>query len=239
MLIGINIFKENQNMKKPKSRIPEGGAMDNSSEITMKQYSEKMKKMLGKHYDLFADNVINKVAPLQNSKVLEIGPGPGWGGISLLNKRPDLNLDGIEASADMVAIAIENARVEGLENRTEFFVGIGEDMSSILDNHYDLVISRESLHHWIEPEKVFKEISRVLKSDGKICIYDHRRDLNFFGKTIVFVFGKLKAGKMAKYWKSSISASYTQEEIREKLDSIGFRDWTVECDLMNLLILKR
>jgi ubiquinone/menaquinone biosynthesis C-methylase UbiE len=226
-------------MKKLKSRIPEGGAMDNSSEMTMKQYSERMKKMLGKHYDLFADNVINKVAPIQNSKVLEIGPGPGWGGISLLNKRPDLNLDGIEASADMVAIAIENAKVEGLENRTKFFVGIGENMSSVSNNHYDLVISRESLHHWIEPEKVFKEITRVLKSDGKLCIYDHRRDLNFFGKVIVFVFGTLKAGKMAQHWKSSIAASYTQEEIREKLDLIGLNDWIVECDLMNVVIYKR
>jgi hypothetical protein len=38
---------------------------------------------------------------------------------------------------------------------------------------------------------------------------------------------------MAKHWKSSIAANYTQEEIREKLDSIGLNDWIVECDLMN------
>ncbi len=226
-------------MKKIKPRIPEGGAIDNSSEMTMKQYSERMKKMLGKRYDLFADNVISKVEPMENSKVLEIGPGPGWGGISLLNKRPDLFLDGIEASADMVAVATENAKNEGLKNKAKFFVGVGEDMSTIPDNQYDLVISRESLHHWIEPEKVFKEITRVLKQDGKICIYDHRRDLNLFGKTIVSVFGTLKAGEMAKYWKSSIAASYTQQEIREKVDKIGFNDWIVECELMNLVIYSK
>ncbi len=225
-------------MKKIKPRIPEGGAIDNTSEMTMKQYSVRMKKMLGKSYDLFAENVINKVNPLANSKVLEIGPGPGWGGISLLNKMPELHLDGIEASADMVAVANLNAKDEGLETRAKFFVGVGEDMCIIPDNQYDLVISRESLHHWIEPEKVFKEISRVLKQDGKICIYDHRRDLNLFGKAIVLVFGTLKAGKMAKYWKSSIAASYTPQEMREKLDNMGYNDWFVECELMDLLIYK-
>ena len=226
-------------MKKLKTRIPEGEAIENSSEMTMKQYSERMKKMLGKRYDLFADNVISKVAPLHNSKVLEIGPGPGWAGISLLNKRSDLSLYGIEASADMVAIAIENAKNEGLENRTEYFVGVGENMSTISNDQYDLIISRESLHHWTEPEKVFKEISRVLKPDGKVCIYDHRRDLNFFGKAIVCVFGTLKAGKMAKHWKSSIAAGYTQSEIREILNSAGLNDWFVEYDLMNLIIYKK
>ncbi len=225
-------------MKKLQPRIPEGGAIENSSDMTMKQYSERMKNMLGKQYDLFAEHVINKVSPRHNSTVLEIGSGPGWGGISLLKKRTDFTLEGIEASADMVAIAIENAQAEGLEHRTTFFVGIGEDMHALSDNQYDLVISRESLHHWTEPEKVFTEISRVVKPDGKVCIYDHRRDLNFFGKVIVFVFGTLKAGNMAKHWKSSIAASYTQEEIREKLDSIGLRDWMVECDLMNLVIYK-
>ena len=43
-----------------------------------------MKKNLGKEYIRFADNVIKKVNPVQNSTVLEIGPGPGWAGIQLL-----------------------------------------------------------------------------------------------------------------------------------------------------------
>ncbi len=225
-------------MKTIKPRVPEGGAMENSSEITMKQYSEKMKKMLGKSYDIFADNVIKKVAPAQNSKVLEIGPGPGWGGISLLCKRPDLCLDGIEASSDMVEVATENAKNEGLDNKANFFVGIGEDMKTIPDNEYDLVISRESMHHWSDPEKVFKEILRILKPNGKICIYDHRRDLNFFGKAIVFVFGTLKAGEMAKHWRSSIAASYTQDEILQMLNNVELQNFSVECNLMDLVIYK-
>jgi len=204
----------------------------------MREYSEQMKKMLHKQYDAFADNVISKVSPQQNARVLEIGPGPGWGGISLLRKRPDLSLVGVEASPDMVEVATENARREGLESRARFLVEAGESMASIPDGQYDLVISRESLHHWADPKGVFKSISRVLKRDGRVCIYDHRRDLGLLGRLVVAVFGTLRAGKMAGHWKRSIAASYTSEEVRGMLDALGFDDWTVETDLMNLVVYR-
>jgi len=70
-------------MRKNKPRIPEGGAIEDSSEMTMEQYSETMKKQLGKEYIRFAENVLEKVNPTANSHVLEIGPGPGWAGINL------------------------------------------------------------------------------------------------------------------------------------------------------------
>jgi hypothetical protein len=44
---------------------------------------------------------------------------------------------------------------------------------------------------------------------------------------------------MLKYWKSSIAASYTPEEIREILKRNGLNDWNVEADLMDLSIQKQ
>ena len=162
-------------MKKIKPRIPEGGAIEDDSEMTMEQYSETMKRKRGKDYDVFAENVIKTVKPCQNSKVLEIGCGPGWGGISLLKKRKDLHLDGLEPSLDMIRVATANAKNEGLGNRINYFEGFGENMIAVSDSQYDLVISRESLHHWVEPEKVFLEIKRVLKTNGKVYICDQQR----------------------------------------------------------------
>lgn len=225
-------------MKNIKSRIPEGGAIEDTSEMTMEQYSETMKKQLGREYIRFADNVINKVSPIQNSRVLEIGPGPGWAGINLLLKRTDLHLEGLEASPDMIRVATDNADKEGLSDRIKYIEGVGEEMKNIQDNHYDLVISRDSLHHWIHPEKVFLQIKRILKENGKIYIHDHRRDINFFGRLIVNIIGTLVAGKMAKYWKSSIAAAYTKEEIEKILKSIDCKNWTVENELLDLTIIK-
>ena len=225
-------------MKKIKPRIPEDGAIEDSSEIIMEQYSEIMKKQLGKEYIRFAENVIKKVNPVQDSKVLEIGPGPGWAGINLLKQRNDIKLEGIEASPDMVRVATENAAKEGLAERVLYNKGVGEAMTNFSDHHYDLVISRDSLHHWEDPMKVFMEIKRVLKPNGKIYIHDHRRDLNFFGRLIVTVFSFLIAGDMGKYWKSSIAAAYTKEEIEKILNEIKCNEWTVNTELMNLVIFK-
>ena len=141
-----------------KPRVPEGGAIEDTDEMSMEKYSEIMKKRLGREYIKFAGNVITKVDPPKNSKVLEIGPGPGWAGIELLKKRKDLFLDGLEASKDMVRVASRNAADENLSDQTNYFKGFGEDMNTLPDDEYDLVISRDSMHHWDDPEKVFHAI---------------------------------------------------------------------------------
>ncbi|OFY66848.1 MAG: hypothetical protein A2Y71_11580 [Bacteroidetes bacterium RBG_13_42_15] len=224
-------------MKKIKPRIPEGGAIEDSSGMIMEQYSEIMKKQLGKEYIRFADNVIRKINPIENSIVLEIGPGPGWAGISLLKKRKDLKLAGLEASPDMIRVASENVSKEGFPG-LKYFHGFGENMDHINDGQFDFVISRDSLHHWTEPEKVFKEIRRVLKPNGKLYIHDSRRDMNLFGRLIVAIASKFIPNNMGFYWKSSIAASYTPDEIKLMLSGIGINDWQVESDLMDLTIYK-
>lgn len=223
-------------MKKIIPRIPEGGAIEDSNEMSMEQYSETMRKKLGSHYKKFAIYVKDKINPAQNAKVLEIGPGPGWAGIFLLQKRNDILLDAIETSPDMIRVAGNNAKNEGVAGQVNYMQGVVENMQNITENNYDLVISRESLHHWDDPEKGFKEISRVLKPDGKLYIEDHRRDIGFFAKCIVNIIGPLMAGKMAKYWKSSINAGYTPEEIEKMIEKLERKNWAVNADILSLSI---
>lgn len=223
-------------MKKTRPRIPEGGAIEDSNEMTMEQYSATMKKKLGSHYKKFALHIKNVVNPVKNAKVLEIGPGPGWAGIFLLKERNDIFLDAVEASPDMIRVANNNARDEGVGDRVKYMQGTVENMKDIPDKKYDIVMSRESLHHWDDPEKGFREISRVLKKDGKLYIEDHRRDIGFFAKCIVNIIGPLMAGKMSKYWKSSINAGYTPEEIEEMIGSIPRNNWIIKADILSLSI---
>ncbi len=223
-------------MKKVKPRIPEGGAIEDSNEMSMEQYSQTMKKKLGSHYKKYALHVKDVINPVKNARVLEIGPGPGWAGIFLLKELDDIKLDAIEASPDMIRVANSNARDEGVTGRANYIQGVVENMKGIPDGKYDLVISRESLHHWNDPEKGFREISRVLKQDGKLYIEDHRRDIGIFGKCIVNILGPLMAGKMAKYWKSSINAGYTPEELIKMISGISRKNWTVNSDILSLSV---
>lgn len=224
---------------KTKPRIPEGGAIEDTNQMSMEYYSDVMKKKLGRHYQRFAEFVIESIKPVENAKVLEIGPGPGWAGIYLLKGRPDLRLDGIEASPDMIRVAEKNAEEEDVKDRVDYQSGVVENMQSIPDSAYDLVISRESMHHWDDPQKGLKEISRALKPGGKVYIQDHRRDIGLFARFIVNVLGPVMAGNMVKYWKSSIRASYTPEEVRMMIDNIPGIKWHVRGDLLDLAISSR
>ncbi|MBN1906543.1 MAG: class I SAM-dependent methyltransferase [Deltaproteobacteria bacterium] len=225
-------------MGRIRARVPEGGAIVDGHEMSMEQYSEIMKRQLHKEYIRFAENVINKTDPQINSRVLEIGPGPGWAGINLLQKRRDLILVGVEASADMVRVALKNAKEEAVDDRCEYKIGFAENMQEIDNSSIDLVISRDSLHHWADPHKVFDEIKRVLKPDGKLFIHDSRRDMNLFGRMIVAILSKFIPHNMGKYWKSSIAASYTPDEIKNILETGNLEGWIVTGDFMDLVISK-
>jgi ubiquinone/menaquinone biosynthesis C-methylase UbiE len=224
-------------MKKIKPRVPEGGAIDDSPAMTMEQYSEIMYRQLGKEYVRFAENVMTSVDPKPGSKVLEIGPGPAWAGINLMKKRRELIIDGLEASADMIRVARANTEKEGLEGFS-FIQGVAENMTGIPDDQYDLVISRDSIHHWTDPGKAFSEIKRVLKPDGKVYLHDSRRDMKPLGRLIVMVFSRFLPHNMGYHWRASIAASYTPDEISEILSSSGIDDWKVKADLMDLVIYK-
>jgi len=225
-------------MKRIEHRIPEGGAIEDSSEMTMEQYSFIMEKQLGKEYKRFAEGLLKMCTPHPGAAVLEIGPGPGWAGINLLRRRNDLNLTGIEASSDMIRVASANASKEGFA-KTKYIIGIVENMNQFIDSQFDLVISRDSLHHWTDPRRAFKEISRVLKPEGNLYIHDSRRDMALPGRIIVSVFSRFIPKNMAFHWKASIAASYTPVEIRRLLSEAGVNNWKVDSDIMDLKISKQ
>jgi len=218
-------------------RIIEGGAIENDDHMSMEVYSSIMKKKLGKEYLQFVKYILKNYKCPKNAKIVEIGPGPDWIGIWLITKLNNgTQLYGIEPSKDMIEIAQKNAQVEGVADQNHYLEGTVENLHMIEDHSIDLVISHESLHHWVDPKKGFQEILRVLKSSGKICVKDSRRDLNLGGKLIVNVLGKMFAGKMHKYWKSSIAASYTPYEIASLLQQIPTNDWKINSNFMEIYI---
>lgn len=219
-----------------KPRVPEGGAIEDDVGMTMEEYSVSMKNKMGFEYKNFVKHIIDMINPPKGVKVLEIGPGPDWIGIWLLKERPDLELTGLEASKDMIRVATNNAKSEGINGQIKYINCFVENMQELKDNQYDLVISNDSLHHWEDPVKAFKEINRVLKKNGQVFIKDERRDLGIRGKIILHLFGRIFAGKNWKYWKSSVDASYTPEEIQSFLKESNIEGWAIKTTFMDLSI---
>ena len=203
-------------------RIPEGGAIEDTSEWSAEKYSVYMKKKLGREYRQFVDHILNSsvLNPPRNARCLEIGPGPGWIGTWLAEKRPDLQIMGLEPSPDMRRVAKSNAESCGVHGRIEFVPGYVENMKCFSEGEFDLVFSNESLHHWADPKHAFLEIQRVLKPNARLFIKDGKRDLGLREKLVVNILGRILAGKMWRHWENSLRASYTVGEIQKILKQI-------------------
>lgn len=225
--------------KKIKPRVPEGEAILDLPEFTMEDLNESFKKRMWE-YRSFVKFILKNFAIRDYSNVLEIGPGPGWITILLSQANPTLKIIGLEISEDMIRVANENKNKEGVANYIDFIKGDAKNMDIFEDNSFDIVLSSDSLHHWEDPIKVFNEIHRVLKDNGKVCIKDGRRDIGI-GAKFIYNIAKLFLSKtMSYYWKTSIMAGYTPDELREILDHSKLKDkYEIKTDLFDLLVYSR
>jgi len=131
-------------------------------------YDKMMRRMRDKGW--LETNLIIK-SGIDHGLVLEVGPGPGYLGLEWLKKTIGTKLKGLDISPDMITIAGRNAREYNLEDRVEYVESDGK-MMPFEKGMFDAVFTNGSLHEWAEPEGVFNEIHRVLKSGGNYFISD-------------------------------------------------------------------
>lgn len=93
-------------------------------------------------------------------RVLDIGCGPG--NSSNIISETGADVTGIDFSQKMVDVAIANFP------KITFQQANAENILTP-DNSFDIVIANYVVHHLPDPEKVFSEISRVLKPGGRFA----------------------------------------------------------------------
>jgi ubiquinone/menaquinone biosynthesis C-methylase UbiE len=193
----------------PRARIPETEGV--TGELTVQQYDALMRRLRDKGY--LDTNAILE-AGICVGDCLEIGPGPGYLGLEWLRKTSGTRLTGLDLSTDMLAIANQNARHYGVQERVTYVEGRAQRMS-FSSARFDAVFSNGSLHEWTEPEAVFNEIDRVLKPGGRFYISDLRRDMNPAIRWFLKLNIKPKERRVG--FLSSVAASYTPEEAENLL----------------------
>jgi len=217
-------------------RVPEGEAMEEQEDLTSEEINIQFKRRM-KEYRNFVKFILEDLKLKDYSKVLEIGPGPAWISIILVQENPTIALTGLEISEDMIRIANQNVIDEKVENNIEFIHGNANNMSMFGDNYFDAVIAHDSLHHWEEPLVIFNEIARVLKPNGVLCIADGRRDLGIGAKIIFNIVKRFIPTQMSYYWKTSIMAGYTQLEVQDILDQTKLcGKFEIKTDLFDIKI---
>ncbi|UWD48350.1 class I SAM-dependent methyltransferase [Clostridioides difficile] len=112
--------------------------------------------------------MLSNIAPKQDNTVLEVASGTCICSRFLAPHAQAVVC--LDATTSMLKKGKCEAEKEHLHNM--FFVkGYAEELP-FLDNSFDIVFSRLAFHHFTDVYKVFSEMVRVLKPDGKLVFID-------------------------------------------------------------------
>jgi ubiquinone/menaquinone biosynthesis C-methylase UbiE len=105
----------------------------------------------------------------QGAQVLDVGCGGGHALELLAQRRPDLDLHGIDLSPDQVA------RARGrLGDRATVIEGSALKLP-YASNRFDFVFSDASIKHWPDPARGLRECVRVLRPGGSLVVTEADR----------------------------------------------------------------
>ncbi|MDT3396707.1 class I SAM-dependent methyltransferase [Streptomyces sp. B1866] len=136
-----------------------------------RSYDRLARRTLRGLYRRVADDVA-AVAP-RAGVVLDVGTGPGRLLHEVAARRDDLVLEGVDVSADMIAVARQAATERGLSGRlalqTADVAALPYGVGGV-----DLVVTTLSMHHWPAVDAAAAELARVLRPGGSLLVYDFR-----------------------------------------------------------------
>lgn len=116
----------------------------------------------------YTDYLIGRIGAKGKEHALEVAAGTCICGRALVPYVGDITC--LDLTEEMLAQGKKLAEESKLNNIC-FETGDAESLP-YEDETFDLVITRLSLHHFMNPEKPFAEMKRVLKRGGKLIIWD-------------------------------------------------------------------
>ena len=214
------------NMFFPK-RIPEPKAME---EIEMKVFEELTLQNYKRWLIPFVDEALT-VSKIKKGEILDIGCGPGLLAKEFASRSAKFFVKGIDTSPEAIKMAKKHCK--SLRN-TDFVVG---DASSLPfpESSFNLVVCKDSLHHFGDIKKALKEMKRVLKPNGILYIQDMRRDLPFY----LLKRSMPPDTTLKKLQFYSTRAAYTKDEIAKILKNSGISRFQIKTRKLTDTLTKK
>ena len=146
------------------------------------KWDRRAKSYDDKRFDYFRfmqKKAISQIAITDKMFFLDIGCGTGWA-VRYLAKLTKENGEfwGIDISGGM----IDKAKVNSKEYKNINFRKADAEDLPFNDNYFNTIICTNSFHHYLHPDKVLKEIFRVLMPHGRIYILDVTSDDRFINR---------------------------------------------------------
>ena len=113
-------------------------------------------------------DLIKKIEISHNQSILDVGRGTGWF-LSLLQRQGWTQLNGLDISPDMLAIARE------LVSDATFYETPIQEISYAVVGH-DAIICLDTLHHMPDKDVVSEKLFSLLKPGGKLIVHEPNED---------------------------------------------------------------
>ncbi|MGA2159262.1 MAG: class I SAM-dependent methyltransferase [Dehalococcoidia bacterium] len=176
-------------------------------------------------YEAVAEEVCSKFT---SGRILDIGTGPGLVPLKIARKSKALEIFAIDISHAMVEIATKNAGNAGMSEQTHFHYGSAEKIP-FEKGYFDLAITTLSFHHWAKPEDCLKEVSRVLKENCELWIYEMKHEPTAENKKeLKRKYGPFLSFLVLNFVRAHSSISFSKIEQVKECKDIGFAETVVE-----------
>jgi ubiquinone/menaquinone biosynthesis C-methylase UbiE len=159
--------------------------------------------------------------PDRLAQVVDLGCGPGDIAIRLGRAAVTTRITGVDGSPAMLAIARAALRSAGLEARVSFLEGRLPGVA-LAEASFDLVLSKDMLHHLPDPQVLWKEVRRLGRPGAGVCVVDlSRPDTQAAARQIVERVSADEHPLLKTDFYNSLCAAFTADEVRAQLSAAG------------------
>ena len=112
---------------------------------------------------------VHEVLATAGCRILDVGCGAGWVGISLARAYPSATVLGVDIDQPSLNLAVRNAREGGVDDRVRF---VCQDAASLPGGTVDVAFAFECVHDMPRPVEVLEAVRRTLAPGGSLVVMD-------------------------------------------------------------------
>jgi ubiquinone/menaquinone biosynthesis C-methylase UbiE len=154
-------------------------------------------------------------------QVVDLGCGPGDIAIRLGRASATTRITAVDGSPAMLAIARAALRSAALEDRVSFLEGRLPGVA-LAEGSFDLVLSKDMLHHLPDPQVLWIEVRRLGRPGAAVCVMDLCRPAT--AAAAHEIVERVSGGEhplLKTDFYNSLCAAFTADEAREQLSRAG------------------
>lgn len=155
-----------------------------------------------------------------HAKVLDIGCGVGSAGLCAMVRNPNIYLAGLDIQKVLVDLALQNATLNGVSERSKFFFGDLKKDKTIQNNHFDCVLMNPP----------YQKMGTHTPSPKRIKAFAHGEDASgaAFEDWVRYAHHKLKIG-------GYLTLVHRADRLDEAIVALTRRRWFGSLTLLPLM----